>query len=150
MKVQIINGPGSVYGGDGFQRLPESAQRGLPRYGVLLFPVERRGGVDQCKIQEAGFGSDGIILNAGGYTHTSVAIRDAIKAVPAPVVEVHISNVHAREAFRHQSLFVGRLPRRDRGVRPRLLSVGGGGHPFRYKERESDNDEDEKTEAKLA
>ena len=56
------------------------------------------------KIQEAGYGSDGIILNAGGYTHTSVAIRDAIKAVPAPVVEVHISNVHAREEFRHHSL----------------------------------------------
>jgi len=56
------------------------------------------------KIQEAGFESDGIILNAGGYTHTSVAIRDAIKAIPAPVVEVHISNVHAREEFRHHSM----------------------------------------------
>ena len=56
------------------------------------------------KIQESGFQSDGIILNAGGYTHTSVAIRDAIKAVPAPVIEVHISNVHAREEFRHHSM----------------------------------------------
>jgi len=56
------------------------------------------------KIQAGGFACDGIILNAGAYTHTSVALRDAIKAVPAPVIEVHISNVYARETFRHTSL----------------------------------------------
>lgn len=56
------------------------------------------------KIQEAGFEADGIILNAGAYTHTSVALQDAIRAVPAPVIEVHISNVHTREEFRHKSM----------------------------------------------
>jgi len=59
------------------------------------------------KIQEIGFKYDGIILNAGGYTHTSVAIRDAIAAVKTPVVEVHISNPHSREDFRHTSLMTG-------------------------------------------
>ncbi len=56
------------------------------------------------KLQEVGFGVDGVVLNAGAYTHTSVALHDAIRSIPAPVVEVHISNVHTREAFRHRSL----------------------------------------------
>ena len=56
------------------------------------------------RIQEAGFSLDGIVLNAGAYTHTSIALQDAIRAVPAPVIEVHISNVHAREEFRHKSM----------------------------------------------
>ena len=56
------------------------------------------------KIHEAGFEVDGIVLNAGAYTHTSIALQDAIRAVSAPVIEVHISNVHARESFRHVSM----------------------------------------------
>ena len=56
------------------------------------------------KIQETGFSLDGIVLNSGGYTHTSVAIADAIAAINTPVIEVHISNVYAREEYRHQSL----------------------------------------------
>jgi len=59
------------------------------------------------KLHETGFSFDGIVLNAGAYTHTSVAIHDAIKAITTPVVEVHISNVHAREEFRHTSLISG-------------------------------------------
>ncbi len=59
------------------------------------------------KIQEVGFTYDGIILNAGGYTHTSVAIRDAVAAIKTPVIEVHISNPHSREEFRHTSLISG-------------------------------------------
>jgi 3-dehydroquinate dehydratase-2 len=55
-------------------------------------------------IQQAGFEQDGIILNAGAYTHTSIALQDAIRAVPAPVIEVHISNIHSREQFRHVSM----------------------------------------------
>ena len=56
------------------------------------------------KIQEVGFDYDGIVLNAGAYTHTSIALQDAIRAITAPVIEVHISNVHAREEFRHKSM----------------------------------------------
>ena len=56
------------------------------------------------KLQEVGFSYDGIVLNAGAYTHTSVALHDAIRSITAPVIEVHISNVHQREAFRHQSM----------------------------------------------
>lgn len=59
------------------------------------------------KLQEVGFSYDGILLNAGGYTHTSVAIRDAIAAIKTPVIEVHISNIYAREEFRHQSMLSG-------------------------------------------
>lgn len=62
----------------------------------------RRGSID--KIQQVGFDVDGIILNAGAYTHTSIALQDAIRSVTSPVIEVHISNVHAREAFRHVSM----------------------------------------------
>jgi 3-dehydroquinate dehydratase-2 len=61
-------------------------------------------GKSSIKFRKPGLACDGIVLNAGGYTHTSVAIRDAIKAVPTPVVEVHISNVYAREEFRHHSM----------------------------------------------
>jgi 3-dehydroquinate dehydratase-2 len=59
------------------------------------------------KIQEVGFSYDGIILNAGGYTHTSVALRDAVAAIKTPVIEVHISNPYSREEFRHTSLMSG-------------------------------------------
>jgi len=112
MKIEIINGPNlnllgarepGIYGettfGDYLNRLKEN----YPGVEINYFQSNVEGELIN-KIQEAGYGADGIILNAGGYTHTSVAIRDAIKAVPAPVVEVHISNVHAREDFRHHSM----------------------------------------------
>lgn len=112
MKIQIINGPNlnllgirepETYGSQSFEAFLEGLQAAYP---AITFSYEQSNVEGELinMIQEAGYGSDGIILNAGGYTHTSVAIRDAIKAVPAPVVEVHISNVHAREEFRHHSL----------------------------------------------
>ncbi len=112
MKVQIINGPNlnllgarepSVYGDTTFGDYLNDLRANYPAMEIDYFQSNIEGEIIN-KIQEAGYGRDGIILNAGGYTHTSVAIRDAIKAVPAPVVEVHISNVHAREEFRHHSM----------------------------------------------
>lgn len=112
MRIQIINGPNlnllgvrepSVYGKEQFNDYLTRLQTVYTDIEIAYYQSNIEGELIN-KIQEAGFISDGIILNAGGYTHTSVAIRDAIKAVPAPVVEVHISNVHAREEFRHQSM----------------------------------------------
>ena len=112
MNIQIINGPNlnllgsrepDLYGSKSFDHYLESLRSDFQGDELSYFQSNVEGEIIN-KIQEAGYGSDGIILNAGGYTHTSVAIRDAIKAVPVPVVEVHISNVHARESFRHQSM----------------------------------------------
>lgn len=112
MKIQIINGPNlnllgvrepETYGSSTFDQFLETLRADYTGVEIAYFQSNVEGELIN-KIQEAGYGCEGIILNAGGYTHSSVAIRDAIKAVPAPVVEVHISNVHAREEFRHQSM----------------------------------------------
>ena len=111
-KIQIINGPNlnllgrrepEIYGVQGFDDYVEHLRTLFPACEIQYFQSNSEGGLID-KIHEAGFTFDGIILNAGGYTHTSVALRDAIKAVDSPVVEVHISNVHAREEFRHKSM----------------------------------------------
>ncbi len=112
MKIQIINGPNinllgkrepSVYGTVSFDDYLAELRRAYPDIEIGYYQSNVEGNLID-KIHEAGFDVDGIVLNAGAYTHTSIALQDAIRAVPAPVVEVHISNVHAREAFRHQSL----------------------------------------------
>ena len=105
MDILIINGPNlnllgkrekSIYGEKSFEDYLCELQQ---RYAQHHIAGELIG-----KIQEAGFSCDGIVLNAGAYTHTSIAIGDAIRAVPAPVIEVHISNIHAREEYRHTSM----------------------------------------------
>lgn len=112
MKIQIINGPNlnllgmrepEVYGSNSFNDYLHLLRSEFPGLEISYFQTNVEGEIIN-KLHEAGYGCDGIILNAGGYTHTSVAIRDAIKAVPAPVIEVHISNVHSREEFRHNSM----------------------------------------------
>ena len=112
MKIQIINGPNlnllglrepGVYGNRSFNEYFETLKEIFSDIELQYFQSNVEGEIIN-KIHETGFDFDGIILNAGGYTHTSVAIRDAIKSVKTPVVEVHISNVHAREEFRHQSM----------------------------------------------
>ena len=112
MKIQIINGPNlnllgvrepGVYGSQSFEAYFDKLKSENSDVELHYFQSNVEGEIIN-KIQETGFDYDGIILNAGGYTHTSVAIRDAIKAVNTPVVEVHISNVHAREEFRHTSM----------------------------------------------
>ena len=111
MKIAIINGPNlnllgkrepDVYGNMTFESYFETLKKGYPTIEFEYFQSNIEGEIIS-KIQEFGFSSDGIILNAAAYTHTSVGIGDAVKAVPAPVVEVHISNVYQREDFRHES-----------------------------------------------
>lgn len=112
MKIQVINGPNlnllgiretSVYGNTSFEKYLETLKKTFKNTEIDYFQSNVEGELIDC-IQKSGFTHDGIILNAGGYTHTSVAIHDAIKAIKAPVVEVHISNTQARESFRHKSL----------------------------------------------
>jgi 3-dehydroquinate dehydratase, type II len=111
-KIQIINGPNlnllgrrepEIYGCQGFDVYIEHLRSFFPACEIQYFQSNTEGELID-KIHETGFTFDGIVLNAGGYTHTSVALRDAIKTVDTPVVEVHISNVHAREEFRHKSM----------------------------------------------
>lgn len=111
-KIQIINGPNlnllgtrepSIYGDTSFEGFLKALQARYPRCEISYFQSNIEGELIN-KIHEVGFSYDGIVLNAGAYTHTSIALLDAIKAVSTPVVEVHISNVHAREAFRHVSM----------------------------------------------
>jgi len=130
MKIQIINGPNlnllgvrepKIYGQISFTEYLDRLRSYFSEIEIDYFQSNIEGELIN-KIQEAGFGSDGIILNAGGYTHTSVAIHDAIKAVPAPVVEVHISNVYAREEFRHQSMLTAACMGVIAGLRAGFLS----------------------------
>ena len=111
-KIQIINGPNlnllgvrepSMYGDSTFDVYLQSLMKVFPQCEIAYFQSNVEGELIN-KIHETGFSFDGIILNAGAYTHTSVALHDAIKAVTTPVVEVHISNVYTREPFRHKSL----------------------------------------------
>lgn len=112
MKIQIINGPNlnllgkrepEVYGTQAFETFFKTLMQSFPQVELYYFQSNLEGEIIN-QLQDVGFSYDGIILNAGAYTHTSVAIHDAIGAVTAPVVEVHISNIYAREEFRHRSV----------------------------------------------
>ncbi len=112
MKICIINGPNlnllgqrepGVYGSESFEIYLEALKKKYPAIELTYYQSNIEGEVID-KLHETGFSCDGIILNAGGYTHTSVAIGDAVKAINSPVVEVHISNIHAREQFRQISM----------------------------------------------
>jgi 3-dehydroquinate dehydratase-2 len=116
MKIQIINGPNlnllgkretSIYGDQSFDQFFETLKTRFLSMNLSYFQSNVEGEIIN-KIHEVGFSYDGIIINAGAYTHTSVAIHDAIGAVKTPVVEVHISNVYAREEFRHKSLITSK------------------------------------------
>jgi 3-dehydroquinate dehydratase II len=116
MKIAIINGPNlnllgkretDVYGNMPFEQYLEQLKLKYPRVRFHYFQSNVEGELID-EIQRLGFDHDGIILNPAGYTHTSVAIGDAIAAIKAPVVEVHISNVHAREEFRKLSHVSGK------------------------------------------
>ena len=107
-KITIINGPNlnllgkrepGIYGNEGFESYLEKLKQSNPDLVIEYFQSNIEGELIDA-IQQAGSSADGIILNPGGYTHTSVAIGDAIASITVPVIEVHISNVHAREDFR--------------------------------------------------
>jgi 3-dehydroquinate dehydratase-2 len=112
MKIQIINGPNlnllglrepGIYGNQGFESYLEDLRRNFQNITIDYYQSNVEGELIN-KVHEVGFTYDGVILNAGGYTHTSVALADAIAAIKTPVIEVHISNIYARESYRHVSL----------------------------------------------
>jgi 3-dehydroquinate dehydratase-2 len=115
MRIDIVNGPNlnllgirepEIYGQVSFDSVLESLRSQFHQVDVRYFQSNIEGELIDY-LQACGFVSDGILLNAGGYTHTSVAISDTVAAINSPVIEVHISNIHAREEFRRQSLMAG-------------------------------------------
>ena len=115
-KILILNGPNlnllgkrepTVYGNQSFEDYFQTLKALFPGVELQYFQSNHEGAMID-KIHEVGFTFDGIVINAGGYTHTSVALADALSAVTTPAVEVHISNIHAREAFRHHSYLTSR------------------------------------------
>lgn len=111
MQLIIINGPNlnllgkrepEIYGTATFEDFLAGLRQAYPAVEIEYFQSNHEGALVD-KLHETGFTADGIIINAGAYTHTSVAIADAIAAIPAKVIEVHISNIYARETFRHHS-----------------------------------------------
>lgn len=116
MKIQIINGPNlnllgvreeDIYGSRDFENYFEALMERFPKAELQYYQSNIEGELIN-KLHEVGFSFDGIILNAGAYTHTSIAIHDAIGAIKSPVIEVHISNIYAREEFRHKSLITSK------------------------------------------
>jgi 3-dehydroquinate dehydratase-2 len=116
MKIQIINGPNlnllgkretSIYGNQSFEDFFAQLKKRFSDIELHYYQSNVEGEIVN-KLHEVGFSFDGILLNAGAYTHTSVAIHDAIAGIKTPVIEVHISNVYAREEFRHISLITSK------------------------------------------
>jgi len=112
MNIQIINGPNlnllgvrekSIYGDSSFESYLQDLRKRYANITINYYQSNVEGEIIN-KLHEVGFTVDGIVINAGAYTHTSVAIADAIAGIKAPVIEVHISNVYKREEFRHKSL----------------------------------------------
>ena len=115
-KILIINGPNlnllgkrepTIYGSQTFEQYLEGLRTLFAGVELHYFQSNHEGALID-KIHEVGFDFDGIVINAGGLTHTSVALADALSAITTPAVEVHISNIHAREAFRHHSFLSSR------------------------------------------
>ncbi len=111
MKFHIINGPNlnllgvrqpGIYGKRNFESYFTELERRFSEHKLLYFQSNSEGALID-RLHEVGFSCDGIVLNAGGFSHTSVALADAVAALSSPVIEVHISNIFARESFRHHS-----------------------------------------------
>ena len=115
MKIIIINGPNlnllgkrepGIYGNLDFETFLSQLKAGFPGVDLDYYQSNLEGKIVD-KLQEVGYSYDGIVLNAAAYTHTSIAIADAIAAIDTPVLEIHISNIHGREAFRQKSMISG-------------------------------------------
>ena len=115
-KILIINGPNlnllgkretSIYGSQSFEDYFKILEKSFPETELHYFQSNHEGDLLD-KIHKTGFSFDGLVINAGAFTHTSVALADALSAVPMPAVEVHISNIHKREEFRHHSFLTSR------------------------------------------
>ena len=124
LKLIIINGPNlnllgkrepAIYGSLSFTEFLDKIKSKYKNVEIDYFQSNIEGELID-KIQEVGFSHDGIILNAGAYTHTSIGIGDAVKAIETPVVEVHISNTFGREEFRHQSFIYSKCQKRNHQV----------------------------------
>ena len=111
-KIEIINGPNlnltgvrepEVYGSTTMEQYLDGLRKAFPEVEITYYQSNVEGELID-EIQRAGYACDGLIVNLGGYSHTSVALRDALLAVPAPKIEVHLSNIFAREEYRHHSL----------------------------------------------
>jgi 3-dehydroquinate dehydratase II len=116
MKLQLINGPNlnllgireeSIYGSRGFENYFEELKQRFPETDLHYYQSNIEGELIN-QVHKVGFSFDGIILNAGAYTHTSIALHDALGAIKTKTVEVHISNIYAREDFRHKSLITSK------------------------------------------
>lgn len=134
MNLQIINGPNlnllgkrepEVYGDRDFESFLTAMKLKFPSVNINYYQSNVEGELIN-KLHEIGFLADGIIFNAGGYTHTSVAIADAVASIKSPVIEVHISNVYAREEYRHVSL----MAKHCRGV---IAGLGLSGYELAIK-----------------
>lgn len=110
--IEIINGPNlnltgrrepEIYGSVTMEQYLDELRHSFPEVQIGYYQSNVEGEIIN-RIHEVGFSADGIIINAGGYSHTSVALHDALAAVPAPAIEVHLSNIFAREEYRHHSL----------------------------------------------
>lgn len=117
MHFVIINGPNlnllgrrepHIYGHLTFGEYLQTLRAQFPEDEITYFQSNHEGALIDC-LHEHGFSADGIVLNAGAYTHTSIALADAVAGITSPVIEVHISNVHARETFRHHSYLSGKV-----------------------------------------
>lgn len=116
MKIIIINGPNlnllgkrepEIYGSQTFESYFEQLKTAYPQIDLVYYQTNHEGAIID-KLHEIGFNYDGIIINGGAYTHTSIAIADALGAIKTPAIEVHISDVYTREAFRHHSYFTAK------------------------------------------
>jgi 3-dehydroquinate dehydratase-2 len=116
MKIQVINGPNlnllgtrekSIYGDQTFEDFLKLLRKRFPEISIDYYQSNVEGEIIN-KLHEVGFSYDGIVLNAGAYTHTSIAIHDAIGSISTKVAEVHISNLHAREEYRHKSIITSK------------------------------------------